>query len=206
MTLATQEHVQNTIHAVFTNQPEPVVTYLLEGATQAINTYVNRELEEATYTNELYDSVWGRTTIRLRQYPVTAVAAVLENSIALVEGEGFQWYTMGMLARINGTLERRWQIGRKMIDVTYTAGYAVADIPADIRNVCAAIAARHFEAGAAYAATPSGSSGKVSTVALEGSDSITYAEDPNMASVGYVEMLTADEMTALSRYQRRLNL
>jgi len=206
MTLATQAHVQNTLHAVFTNQPEPVVTYLLEGATQAINTYVKRELEEATYTNELYDSVWGRTMLQLRQYPVNSVPVVLENSIALVEGDSFQWYSNGSLARINGTREKRWQIGRKIIDVTYTAGYALADIPADIRNICAAIAARHFEAGAAYAATPSGSSGKVSTVAIEGSDSITYAEDPNMASVGYVEMITANEMTALSRYQRRLVL
>ena len=206
MTLATQAHVQNTLHSVFTNQPEPVVTYLLEGATQAINTYVNRVLEEAVYTNELYDSVWGRTMLQLRQYPVTAVADVTENGIALVEGDSFQWYPKGYLARINGTREQRWVIGRKIIDVTYTAGYAVADIPADVRNICAAIAARHFEAGAAYAATPSGSSGKISTVALEGSDSITYAEDPNMASVGYVEMITTNEMMLLNRYRKPMTL
>lgn len=205
MTLAVQADVQKTLHSVFTNQPEPVVTYLLEGATAAIETFVGRELEEATYTNELYDSAYGRTMLQLRQYPVTAVAAVLENSIALVEGEGFEWYEKGYLARINGTRERRWVIGRKIIDVTYTAGYAAADIPADIRNIVAAIVARHFRAGADYAATPN-ATGAITQVALEGSDSIDYADDPNLASVGYVEMLTDAEKSALTRYQRRLVL
>ena len=205
MTLAVQADVQKTLHSVFTNQPESVVTYLLEGATAAINTFVNRELEEATYTNELYDSTWGRTMLQLRQYPVTAVAEVKENSIVLVEGEGFQWYPKGHLARINGTRERRWFVGRKIIDVTYTAGYALADIPADVRNIAAAIAIRHFRAGADYAATPN-ASGAITSVALDGSDSIDYADDPKMASVGYVEMLTDTEKIALSRYQRRLVL
>lgn len=205
MTLALQADVQKTIHSVFTNQPEPVITYLLEGATQAINTYVDRQLEEDTYTNELYDVAWGRTLIQLRQYPVTAVTAVIENLVALVEGTSYQFYSNGMLARISGRLERRWQNGRKIVDVSYTAGYAAADVPHDIRNICAAIVARHFEAGAAYAATPT-ATGNVTSVQLDGSDSIGYADDPNMASIGYVEMLTMEEMTALSRYRKRMVL
>ncbi len=205
MTLAVQADVQKTLHSVFTNQPEPVITYLLEGATQAIKTYVGRELEEDTYTNELYDSEWGRTMLRLRQYPVTAVAAVLENGVALVEGESYEFYTSGALARINGSRETRWQIGRKIIDVTYTAGYAAPDVPHDIRNVCAGIVARHFQAGANYAATPD-AAGNITQVQLDGSDSIGYADDPEMASVGYVDMLMMSEMTALSRYRKRLNL
>ncbi len=205
MTLAVQADVQKTIHSVFTNQPEPVITYLLEGATQAINTYVDRQLEEDTYTNELYDSPWGRTLLRLRQYPVTAISLVEENAVALVEGEGYQFYPDGRLARINGRLNRRWQEGRKIIDVSYTAGYAAADVPHDIRNICAAIVARHFEAGAAYAATPT-ATGNISNVSLDGSDSIDYADDPDMASVGYVEMLTMSEMKNLGRYRRQLVL
>lgn len=204
MPLCTQGNVEATLQIKFQNSPEDTITFLIDGATQAIKTYANRELEETTFTNELYDSVWGRTMLQLRQYPVTAVALVEENSVALVEGEGFQWYTNGAIARINGRLERRWVIGRKIIDVTYTAGYS--PIPDDIVLVCTGIVARHFDAGVVYASSPAGAASAITSIALEGSDSISYAEPPGMGTVGNVQMLTASDTKALSRYQRRMVL
>lgn len=204
MALCVQSDVEKHLQISVTADPDGVFTYLIEGAGQAIKTYLGRALEEATYTNELYDSPWGRTTLRLREYPVSAVTAVEENSVALVEGEGFQWYPDGLLARINGTRERRWQIGRKIIDVTYTAGYASGSIPDDIRNVCAQMVARVFKAGAAYAATPESIASAIKSVSLEGSDSIEYADPPD--DISDVMQMTAADKTALGRYQKRMLL
>lgn len=205
MTLCVQADVENTLQITFTNQPEATITYLIDGATQAIKTHVDRELEEATYTNELYDSPWGRTLIKLRNYPVTAVTEVIENDVILVEGDSYEFYVSGNLARINGRLERRWQAGRKIIDVTYTAGYSTATLPKDIRNICAGIVARHFRAGADFAATPA-AAGPIRSVSLDGSDSIEYADPPDMGAVGHAEMLTGQDKMGLSRYQRRMTL
>lgn len=203
MALCTQDDVERTLHIEFTDTPEDTITFLIDGASQAIKTWVGRELEEATYTNELYDSEWGRTMLQLREFPVTAVSAVVENGVDLVEGESYEFYSTA-LARINGSREQRWQVGRKIIDVSYTAGFN--PIPSDIVLVCSGIVARHFDAGVIYAATPEGAASGITAVGLEGSDSISYAEPPAMGTVGQVMMLTDSDKSALIRYHRRMVL
>lgn len=205
MPLCTQGQVEDTMHIVFTDSMEPTIVYLIEGASQAIKSFLNREIEEATYTNELYDSPWGRAILQLRNYPVTAVAEIQENTVVLVEAEGFQWYSSGKVVRMNGSVDSRWQIGRKIIDVTYTAGYATGSIPDDIEMICAGIVARHFRAGADFAATPA-AAGPVRSVSLDGSDSIEYADPPDMGAVGHVAMLTEQDQQGLMHYQRKMNL
>lgn len=202
--LCLQTHVESTLQIDFTNDPEDVITYLIEGADQAIKTYLGRAIEEATYTNEIYDSPWGREILVLREHPVTAVASVVEDGEALTEGDDYQWYSSGKLVRISGTRAARWKEGRKILDVTYTAGFN--PVPTDLRNICANMVARWFDAGATYAATPDAASGAITSVSLEGSDSIDYAEPPEMESVGHMSILTDQEMAFLGKYRRAMRL
>ena len=87
--------------------------------------------------------------ISLPEKNLTAVASVVENDAALVEGndQDFVFYQNGRLERI-GT---RWYSVRPLgIVVTYSAGYAA--IPLPIVAATAELVARQWAAGVAYAA------------------------------------------------------
>ena len=205
MALCEQAHVQRVLQISFANNPEPVVTYLIEGADQTIKTYLQQNVEEQSISGEVHDGDFGRSIIRLRERPVSAVSSVVENGVTLTEGDEYQWYPDGRVVRVSGDLVRRWQRGPKKISVDYTGGYAPGSIPLDIRNVCARMVARQFQAGVVFASTPDSAPGAVRSVSIDGSDSVEYAE-PEGVALSELMTLSDDDMRSLSAYRQRLTL
>ena len=173
-TLCTQGDVQNIIHTVFDNQPEPVITDLIGRASAAVETYLHRTLEAETGIVETLDGPW-HPLIVLDKYPITTLAgvAIVEDGNVLVNGTDFIVYEDGRIIRGNGINDVWWTRNRQAIMVTYDAGYAI--IPRDIAHATSMMVARWFQAGAAYAAAPD-SAGAVKRISLEGSDEIEYSD------------------------------
>lgn len=101
--------------------------------------YLQRDIEETTYTSELYDGP-GQSELVLKNYPIISVSSVIiyttsYDSVTLEErSDGTDGYFIkdsesGILCRIN-----LWPRGRGIIEVTYTAGYST--IPSDITLAC----------------------------------------------------------------------
>jgi len=196
-TLCTQGDVQNLLHTVFDNQPEPVITDLIGRASSMVETYVHRELEEDAAVVETLDGHGARTTLFLQRQPVTAVASVTEDGVALAAGTDFLFYEDGRLVRTaDGEYDLWWTSNRQAVVVTYTGGYAT--IPRDIAHATSSAVTRWFQAGVAFAAAPD-SAGAVKRIALDGSDEIEYSDavlDITMA-LGFSEA----EMMLLNAYR-----
>ena len=215
MTLATQGHLEKFLQINVTNEPDAAVTMLLENATGIINSYVGRVLESTLYTAELYDPPDG-AVLWLNQWPVDPDAAaptVTENGTLLtVTTHYLVREQRGQIVRVGGsTRPTMWRPhGHDTLSITYTAGYDMTIDPllepeaVIARDVCTRIAARVFQAGAAYANAPTGASG-VKTLTLEGSDSVTYAD--SVSGTGGVTLaapqLTDDDKHALEPLRRR---
>ena len=196
MPLAAQEDVETLLQTVFDAQPDPIIVDLLERAQAVIENYCHRSFEHATGISETLD---GRSegTLRLSKFPVTAISAVRENTVRLVVDEGYVFYSDGRLVRGNGNTRAQWTSRRQGVVVTYSAGYEI--IPRDLADVCARLAARWYQAGAAYKAAPEGA-GAVQKVSLEGSDSVTYRD--TIIDVSATGSLTADDRMVLDLYRK----
>jgi hypothetical protein len=114
-------------------------TWLIEQLIDAIgvrfNSYTDRHLITATYTNECYDGT-GLETLRLKNYPILANLAVVEDDVALTQGnenDYLSYNTEGQLVRVN----KGWYAGNKTIQVTHTSGYNATNgtitLPVEIR-------------------------------------------------------------------------
>lgn len=136
---------------------DPQMLMLLEAAEASVRRYLNRDLEQQSYT-EYYDGT-GRPQLILRQRPVTAVSGVwLDNAgyygqragafdaatTALTQGTDFIVRPpLDQSEKNNGILEMItpiwfavegrscWPVGQGNVKVTYTAGYN--PIPLDLQ-------------------------------------------------------------------------
>jgi hypothetical protein len=118
-----------------TDEDTAILDQLIDGISRQFNSYTDRTLAVATYTNECYDGN-GREVMYLHNYPLTGNLAVVEDDIALTAGNENDYVSYnneGKLVRVNKT----WYEGYKMIQVTYTAGYTCLSgnitLPADLR-------------------------------------------------------------------------
>lgn len=215
MTLATQAHLEKFLQIDVSDEPDAAVTMLLENATGIINSYIDRVLELTTYTAELYDPPDG-SRLTLDEWPIdetTNAVAVTEGGTALVNGTDFL-VTRNQLVRVTASGQARfWKRPWKpqSISVTYDAGYDFTTDPlvepeaVVARDVCTRIAARVFQAAAAYSNAPTSAS-SIKSVALEGSDSIIYADV--VSGSGGVTLgapqLSDSDMAALDPLRRRV--
>lgn len=99
--------------------------------------YVDRDIEETTYEDELYDGP-GTVALTLRNYPIIEVSSVMCNNIEVEEvsyedrmdnGTDGYWIKdpeLGILWRSG-----LWPRGRGIILISYTAGYET--IPDDVK-------------------------------------------------------------------------
>lgn len=196
--LCTQGDVQNLLHAVFTNQPEAVITDLIARASAVVETYLHRIVGLDTGIIETIDGPW-HPLIVVDQYPIDETStpvAVTEDGVVLVNGTDFIVYEDGRLIRGNGINDLWWTRNRQAIVVTYDGGYA--EVPRDIVHATATLVARWFLAGAAYAASPD-SAGAVKRISLEGSDEIEYTEVAGDVTV--VGNLSDADMSILNPYR-----
>ncbi len=197
-TLCTQGDVQNLLHTVFTNQPEPVITDLIGRASAMVETYLHRNIEEAAAEVETLDGHGARSTLFLARTPVTAIATVVEDGTSLTAGDDYLFYEDGRLVRTaEGAYDLWWNSNRQTVVVTYTGGYVT--VPRDIADSTARLVARWFQAGAAYAAAPD-SAGAVKRISLDGSDEIEYSDA--VLDVSMAAGFTVGEKEALNSYRR----
>lgn len=196
--LALQADLEKFLQIDVTAEPDAAIIAYLQSASAIIESYCGRVFTSSTVTAEVHD---GRTTtIWLRQPPVTAVTTVVENAVTLAAAD-FLWYPDGRLVRLTETVPPGptwWYPKLQTVTVTYTGGYAV--VPFDVRDVTVRIAARAFQAGAAFAAAPVGA-GAVRSVSLAGSDSVTYVDAVSGSVATAAVQLTDDDRRVLDKYR-----
>lgn len=115
----------------------------IEGATAAIQNYCHQQIV-AVANDVVTLRTRGQGLLILPEQPVTAVASIVENGVALVNDVDFNWGTDGIVERWNSA----WRWGSTSpgtVVVTYSHGYAT--IPQIIREVCIRSASRAYQAG-----------------------------------------------------------
>lgn len=209
MPLCTQADVQKFLQTVYSNQPEPVLDYLIEGADALCDESVGWKIEadpgfvetiNPPHTDRLYLSRYVQT-----------VTTVTVDGVAQTEGvdDDFLVYDRrkGYLLRRPESV--RWHGKPQGIVVTYDSGYDPFgtggspnhDLPADIRDVCASIVARAFQAAAEWANIPSDAGIKSEKI---GDYSYTL-QTPAFKSVAMAALkLFPEERSILSRHRRRV--
>lgn len=197
--LATQLDLEKYGHVDITAEPDASITARLESASAIIETYCGRTFTSATVTAEVHD---GRThTIWLRQPPVTSITTVVENTVTLTPVTDYMWYPDGRLHRLTATVPvylTWWYPALQTVTVTYVGGYN--PVPFDVRLVCVRIAERAFKAAAAWSAAPVGA-GAITSISLEGSDSVTYSDAVTQSVAAAAVPLTDEDKEILNPYR-----
>jgi hypothetical protein len=156
--------------AAFLNDATGAALYkvLLAAATKTINRHCNRELEKATYTDELYYGN-GSDRLYLREYPIATggVSAVkiwngssfVTETATLYELQQSRFIQYPKLGQESAATYSDWPAGVP-IEVTYTAGYDTAAVaapwdtcalttafavPEDLEYACAMLAVHLFQ-------------------------------------------------------------
>jgi hypothetical protein len=176
--LATQADVESRLQVVFDADPDPIVADLIASAQAHIEAYVGRALESAEHV-ETYEG--NQVAILLEHWPVTDVTAVTVDGAPLTLPDEVSWYSWGRLYRV-GTdgltagYPRTWDsVKPQPVEVTYTAGYLTGIHDRELKHlssVCVEVVARAFRQAVDWVARPPGG---IQSLALDGSDSITYA-------------------------------
>lgn len=209
MALATQTHLEKFLQIDVTNEPDAAVTMLLENASGLIHSYIDRYLPETAYT-ETYDAPQG-PVLHLRQWPVYVSPAptVTEDGTLLVAGTDYLVnYRTGTVTRTGaGSRPKQWRQKLQSIAVTYTAGYDFTIDPliepeaVVARDTCTRIAGRVFQAAAAYANVPISAS-LIKSIAIEGSDSVTYRDTAAGGVTSEAVQLTDTDKSTLDMLRR----
>lgn len=149
--LCTQTDVEQRFQIDFANDTEPVIVTLIAAAQGHIEREYGGPIEAGTYTDEIHTATY-RSAIFLHHHPVTAITSITEDGTALVATD-YVWDADGTVHRLDSAgrliFWRTYKFGGVL--VTYDAGYAEADIPEDIRDVCALMVGTAFQRGAAFA-------------------------------------------------------
>jgi hypothetical protein len=134
---------------------DALLTGLIDSVSVAMNRWMGRSIESATYTSEKYDSPRSHELL-LRQWPIITTTVVLEGTQTLVLGTDYEReLERGILIRISGIggAPISWRSSVQIFDeypslprlrhisVTYTAGYAT--IPTDLAEA-ATLQVRHL--------------------------------------------------------------
>lgn len=108
---------------------DALITALIPRVSAAVETYLSRKVESQSHV-EYRDGNNG-VTLPLRQVPVTAVAAVLVDGVAIPSGGFTQpgWRLAGSMLVLNGY---RFTVGHGNVQFQYTAGFTT--IPEDIEQ------------------------------------------------------------------------
>lgn len=161
---------------------------LIADVSAAVRARTGQQLTEATSTDVRLRVRRGK--VRLPQRPVTAVTAIKD-----VNGNPLTFTWLGDdMVQVQPNLDPfsyvPWRNGISVVDVTYTHGYATADMPDDIIGVCCSVFAR------AVGRNPLDSGVTAETIA-----GYSYTMGAVGAAGGFG--LLADEREILDRYRRK---
>jgi len=194
--LCTQADLEKFLQIDFTNPAEPVVAYLIEGADALIAKYLGYDPSPEDALVELYDPTFT-FELWVRRPPIRGIDSIEIDGVAL-DPQAFTAYLEGeSKAGLVRNLVSRWSSQPRGIEITYDAGFAV--VPFDIRDAAVRIVARAFQKGVEFSAE--GSVPGIRSISLAGSDSITWSEGADDASLGAL-VLQFSERQTLSGYKR----
>lgn len=124
----------------------------LRTSTTWVERILNRQVVSRGTLTEYHSLPWRpyRSTIRLAQFPLLAAPTIHESQsdprvygadeLLTVETD-FQYVAAtGEVHRICGSELSVWKPGRKTVKVAYTAGWAQADVPDDLVQLCLFVA------------------------------------------------------------------
>lgn len=141
--LATLENVKAwlaTDGGPFPATDDALLSRLITAVSGAIETFLNRTINSASYS--WAGSGTGSTRLLLPNYPVTAVASLTINGVAVQASAGYgqSGYAFDELGlfMVGGVFPR----GARNVSVAYTAGYAAT--PADLEQACIATVALRY--------------------------------------------------------------
>ncbi len=115
-------------------------------ASALIQGYCHQTVELVEDEELVLDVGERQTKIFLPQLPVTEVTAVEEDGETLTVTDDYKLGANGILHRVGAY----WYPGVQTVTVTYSHGYAT--IPQIVKDVCAALAGRRYQAGLQAAA------------------------------------------------------
>ena len=203
MALATQTDVEQRLQIDFTNPTDPTVASLIAAAQGHIEREVGRPVEAADYT-ETFDGPYG-PYLWLSKPPVNTITSVTSDGAVLVVAVDYYLVSAtGKLGRVRDGFYRHWDSFQpQSVVVVYNGGYTT--VPLDLRDICANVAARAFQSGAAYAALPA-TGVAIRSVSLDGSDSVEYSDNVagGLATIENRPLqLTPEEIAICRSYRMR---
>jgi hypothetical protein len=194
--LCTQADVEYRLQITFDNDPDDGITALIAAATGHIEREADRYASlEAGSRTETFDGPES-AAIWLRHTPVNSITSITVDGTALTSAQ-YKFTAAGRVIRVAAGRERSWSTSKvQTVAVVYNGGYST--VPEDLKDICARSVARAFQAGAGYAAVPAAAAG-IRQVALQGSDSVTFASAT--ADVTTSVFLTDDEKEVARAYR-----
>jgi hypothetical protein len=124
---------------------DTVLTQLIQGVSAQMQSWMGRQIVQATATDEKIDST-GSSVVQTRHYPIISISSLTEAGTALAEDTGFeieeQDKERGQIERISGDSPIGWVRGRRVVKVTYIHGYAA--VPDDLVSAATALVVQRF--------------------------------------------------------------
>lgn len=179
-------------HIDIGNNSDPSVIALIGRAQDAVEGELGRKIE----THSEVDTFRGHFRyLILSQWPVTAVASVVENAVTLTAVTDYQFNEQGIVYRYLYGDPQIWQRTAGEIVVTYTAGFPSTHVGyKDLAGVVLRVALRMWDAAVVYASVDAGGIRQESV----GSYSVTYASDGSESDAGY---LTSDDRRVIGKWR-----
>jgi hypothetical protein len=111
-------------------QDDTLLEFIINAVSAGFNTETSRTLKSVVYTDLLLDGN-GENILSLPNYPVSLIAALTEDDIALTLNTDYYLYSSNFDAYLRKLYGGVWGLGSKNIKITMTAGYST--IPDDIK-------------------------------------------------------------------------
>lgn len=113
---------------------------LINMVSDFIDKYCGRHIIETDYTDEAYDGN-GLYELYLKNAPISSVTVKHWDTVEDTADYTFVEHDDFVVYQEEGKIYKRagWSRGHKNYRISYTAGYALADVPYDLKFVCAKI-------------------------------------------------------------------
>jgi hypothetical protein len=116
------------------------VSRLIQGVTKAMQSYMQRDIVDSTYTDEVHDGTGWTDAIILKHYPLTStVTPVVKIDDSTIDSGLYTYETGGRIIYRKGA---DWTQGRRNIKVTYSAGFV--GVPEDLAMAATAQVLHEF--------------------------------------------------------------
>jgi hypothetical protein len=129
---------------------DTVIEYIINGVSQQFSTYADRAFISTVYTSLALDGN-GETDFYLPNWPITNLGTVIEDTVTLTLNTDFYAdLARGLLSKGKFNwpwydYQAKWTTKQQGIVVTYTAGYTLALVPADLKLAALKEIARQYQ-------------------------------------------------------------